>query len=515
MGSGRHPDQEHSLPKTPMTSQFALSRFPWQDRSGNIAVPRRPSTILFAVVLTVGLVVRLLALRTSLAQQNSDTAVVYLMARHVTHGDIRVFYWGQFYGGTLLQLTAGMLFWLTGPSFAVLQIVEIAFWLAACLLLRSVVAHGVGPVAGDLAGCFFWVAAPFMVSFSFTDPGFVGDAIAIGLAAIRLAQARGARPGVTGCLGVGLCLGLALWTSPVALAFAVPAALWVGYRARRLIPLGAVMVGAVVGAVPWLYETEKSHFKTLQQLPGPPESPFARFVHVFTAVVPAAGGVIGGPTARAIGIVVLSTVVVATAAALWRRNATVTLLGMSGLLAAAVVVASRVPIDPTQPRYATYLLPSLAALLAWGLTRVPLAAAAAAVVLVSSWTIGTTWNSTNGLEAVPQPAIGKPIATLAARLEREGRTDVWADYWIAFMLSAATQERIVAGDLSPRREESYLIRAAQAPKTTVVLYPGRENEQALRALRGLPPHTRALVGPFAIWMFDERVDVGSYLQASY
>jgi hypothetical protein len=92
---------------------------------------------------------------------------------------------------------------------------------------------------------------------------------------------------------------------------------------------------------------------------------------------------------------------------------------------------------------------------------------------------------------------------------------VWADYWIAYMLSASTQERIVAGDLSPRREESYLIRAANAPKTTVIVYPGRENDQTLRALPGLPPHKRFLVGPFAVWAFDTQTDVARHLLASY
>ena len=479
-----------------------------------LASARRPSTVLFGLVLVAGLVLRLLALRTSLAQQNSDTAVVYLMARHVTHGDIRVFYWGQFYGGTLLQLTAGLLFWLIGPSFAALQIVEIVFWLAACLLLRSVVAKGVGAVAGDLAGCLFWLAAPFMVGFSFTDPGFVGDALVIGLAAIRLAQGPSDKAGVRRCLGVGFCLGLALWTSPVALALAVPATLWVCVRVRSAWAAGLGVAAAAAGAVPWLYETAKSHFKTLHQLPGPPESPIGRYLHVFTQVVPAAGGVVEISAARAIGAAALVTVLLGTALALRRRNPTMLVLGASGLLAPAVIVASRVPIDPTQPRYATYLLPALAALIAWALSRVRLAGPVA-VIVVSSWTIGTVWNSTNGLAAVSNPAIGTPITALAARLERTGRTDVWADYWIAYMLSAATQERIVAGDLSPRREESYLIRAAQAPKTTVVLYPGRENEQALRAVKGLPPHERTLVGPFAVWTFNTRTDVDRYLQASY
>jgi hypothetical protein len=477
-------------------------------------VTRRPSTLVFGVVVVAGLVLRLLALRTSLAQQNSDSAVVYLMARHVAHGELRVFFWGQFYGGTVLQLITGMLFWLTGPHFATLQIVEIMFWLAACLLLRSVVAHGAGAVAGDLAGCFFWLATPLMVSISFSDGGFVGSGLAIGLAAVRLAQIPGRNAGSPRCLAVGFFLGLALWTSPLALAFAVPATLRVGLRVRTAGAVAAGLAGSAVGAVPWLYETVKSHYKTLHQLPGRPESSVARYLHVFTEVIPGAGGLGVGPLARTIGVAALVTIVLGTAIALRRRNPTILVLGLSALLAAAVVVEARVAVDPTAARYATYLIPSLAAVIAWALSRVPLVGVAA-VILVSSWTIGTVWNSTNGLAAVSNPAIGTPITTLAARLEAMGRTDVWADYWIAYMLSAATQERIIAGDLSPRREESYLIRAKQAPKTTIVLYPGRENEQALSALRGLPPHTRTLVGPFSVWTFNTRVDVDQYLQAAY
>jgi hypothetical protein len=474
---------------------------------------RRPSTVGFAVIVLVGLVLRLLALRTSLAQQDSDKAVVYLMARHVSHGDWRVFYWGQFYGGTLLQLSAGVLFWLTGPSFAVLQVVEIAYWLAACLLLRSVVAKGVGTAAGDLAGSIFWLAAPLMVSISFSDPGFVGDGIAIGLATVRLAQGSG-EAGSRRCLGVGFFLGLALWTSPVALAFAVPAALWACLRVRSARAVVAGLAGAGVGALPWLLETAKSHFKTLQTLPGLPESRFSRYLHVYTQVIPGAGGLGESAAARAIGLVALAIILLGTAAAVWRRNPTMLVLGASALIAPAVISASNVAVDPTAARYATYFIPVLAAVVAWALCRVRVAGVAV-VCLVCAWTIGTVWNSTNGLAAVPDPAIGTPITALATYLEQHGRTDVWADYWIAYMLSAATQERVIAGDLSPRREESYLIRAAEAPKTTVVLYPGRENEQALRAVAGLPPHKRTLVGPFAVWTFDTRTDVDRYLQAPY
>lgn len=67
----------------------------------------------------------MLCLRSPFGQQDSDHSVVYLQARHVMQGDFDVFYWGQHYGGTLFQLTAGGLFRLVGPSFAALQIVEI------------------------------------------------------------------------------------------------------------------------------------------------------------------------------------------------------------------------------------------------------------------------------------------------------------------------------------------------------------------------------------------------------
>ena len=424
---------------------------------------------MFGVVIAAGLALRLLALRTSLAQQSSDEAVVYLMARHVAHGDFRVFYWGQFYGGTIVQLTAGTLFWLIGPSFPALQIVEIGFWLAACLLLRSVVARGAGTVAGDLAGCLFWFAAPLIFRLSFSDGGFVGDGVAIGLAAMWLAQRAGARAGSRWCLGVGFCLGLALWTSPLSLSLAAPATLWVCVRVRTARGAVAGLVGAAAGALPWLYETQKSHFKTLHQLPGHPDNPLARYLRVFTQIIPGAGGLDASTGTRAIGLAALAIVLLGTAAALRRWNPTMLVLGASALLAPVLIVTSRVAVDPTASRYATYLIPSLAAMITWALSRVQLASVAA-VLLVSSWTIGTVWNSTNGLAAVAHPAIGTPISVLAARLERMGRTDVWADYWIAYMLSAATQERIIAGDLSPRREESYLIRAAQAPKTTVVLF---------------------------------------------
>ena len=61
---------------------------PWDRFTGR---SQALSAAVYVVVLVGGLALRLLALRTSVAGQNADSAVVYVMARHAAHGDWRVF----------------------------------------------------------------------------------------------------------------------------------------------------------------------------------------------------------------------------------------------------------------------------------------------------------------------------------------------------------------------------------------------------------------------------------------
>jgi hypothetical protein len=477
----------------------------------------RLSTILFVVVVSGGLAFRLVALRTSVAQQNADSAVVYLMARHAAHGDWRVFLWGQFYGGTLLQLTAGALFRVIGSSFAALQVVEIGYWLGACLLLRSVVATAAGRVAGNLAGAFFWLGAPLLFTISFSDGGFYGDGLVIALAAIRIAQGAGRRPGSVRSFAIGLCLGLALWTYSLALVIALPAAVWLCVRIRSVRAALACLGGLVIGAAPWLYETKVSGFATLRTVYGPPGiGPGTRFLRVFTQIVPAAAGF--GPAStwgKLVGISFLVVAVVGIGVAAWRRNVPLLVLSASALTVPIAIVASHAWVFPGAARYATYLLPGVAAILGWALSRTRGLAVlgGCAVVLISAWTITTVWNASNSFAAVPDPAVGRPASDIGAWLERKHRAAIWADYGIAYLIAAATQERVTAGDFDPRREESYLNAAAAAPRTTVVILPGMTNEKSLRALPRLPRHSRTLIDGWAVWAFDSRVDVGSHLES--
>jgi hypothetical protein len=469
----------------------------------------RTLVLLFVLVLLAGLVLRALALRTSMARQDSDTSVVYLMARHAAQGDVRPFFWGQQYGGTLIQLTAGALFLVVKPSFVALQLVEIGFWLAACVLLRSVVAAGCGTDAGNIAGALFWLASRFLVIMSFSDPGFYGSGLVMGLAAIRLAQAAGDRVNVRTAGAMGLCLGLGLWTTPFALALGGPAALWFVARVRSKWPALVGLGTLLAGAAPWLWANVHTGLASLEPLAQTNSGWVARLVHVFTWLVPAMAGCSpASPQGRVIAGLAVMSVVGGIVVAAWKQSPTLAVLSLSAVLVALVVVAADVSVVPAAGRYAIFLLPAVLGVLGCSFGRRPLPGALL-VGLVALLTVRSVWQTTDGLRPVPEPAIGIETSKLATYLEQQGRTAVWADYWESYLLSAATDERIRAAALAPsqyRREPSYEVAASQARQTTLVLFAGRENDASLQRRRDLPAHRRTLVGPFAVWVFDDRFD---------
>ena len=472
------------------------------------------STTVFVVVLVGGLVFRLLALRTGLAQQNSDTAVVYLMARHVAHGDLRVFYWGQSYGGTMIQLATGAVFWLIGPSFPALQAVEIAFWLASSLIFRSIVAKSCGRLAGDVSASVFWLAAPYVVTISFSDPGFYGDGLVLGLAAIRVVQGDWRRPELQ-ALTMGFVFGLGFWTTPLTLAFSVPAALLLLVRLRSLPSLFYEIAGGVVGAAPWIRANARTGFPSFHRLAGGAGGSMAsRYVHVFTELVPPLGGY--GPTStpgRLLAAAFVLTLTVGVIFAAWKRNAAMLLLGLSGLLLPAAVAASGVTVAPASVRYATLMVPAVLGILAWALNRRGLVILLLLGCLLPVWTAATLWNETDGLRPVADPEVGAPVALLGRYLEREDRRAVWGDYWVSYLLSAATQERVAAAALGVRRYFPYEDLAMVPRRTAVVLFAGGANDQTLSREPNLPSHTRTLVGPYAVWDFAARFEAPNYLTA--
>jgi hypothetical protein len=172
-----------------------------------------------------------------------------------------------------------------------------------------------------------------------------------------------------------------------------------------------------------------------------------------------------------------------------------------------------VAVLPLAARYATLMVPAAAAVVAWGVSRTP-AAAALTVAALCLWTVTGLADSTSGFQGVSVPTFGSDTAALGNYLERHGRTAVWADYWIAYLLSAATNERVIAAAIAPpvyRRERSYEVAAMRPRQTTVVVFADQDSDHTLREQPGLPRYRRVMLGPFAIWFFSRRVYVLNYV----
>lgn len=480
----------------------------------------RRTTLALGLLLVVGLAVRILVVQSNAYVFNSDTAVVYLMARHVAHGEIPAFFWGQFYGGTLLQITAGLVMMLVGPSLLTLAVVSALFWAAAALVLRAVVARSLGTTAGDLAATLFWFPGAIILGTSVADPGFYGPTMLIGLLAIWWAlRWASARPWWS-WLVLGLLGGLALWTSPVAVAFAAPGVVLAALRDPRwrmwLLFAGA----AVVAASAWIWGTVAGHLASIKPLGGlslHPESFASIFTTMFPAAFPGGRTELGG---FVIALATLTGIVALCIVAVRRRDAGLLLMAASTILVIGILVGGTgVRLAADSVRYSGYLIPGLATIVSLVLVRVgaakptgrlakvsfawvPLVAGGIAVVV----TIGLVGQQTGGFRPRSKPPIDADLVRVGQLLEDQGVQHAYGSYWAAYALSAATDERVTVASLAPRRYEPYEKLASRRSPEVIVVFAGAYNDSQLQSLSDIPPHTRTVVGGYAVYMFDRWFD---------
>src|SRR5690242_5063395 len=94
------------------------------ERLGGLAPTRWAVLVLIAGV--AGTAMRVWVYRSSLGIPDSDEAVVGLMARHFSGGELAVYFWGQAYGGSQEVLATVPVFWVAGSGWLTLRLVPIA-----------------------------------------------------------------------------------------------------------------------------------------------------------------------------------------------------------------------------------------------------------------------------------------------------------------------------------------------------------------------------------------------------
>jgi hypothetical protein len=96
-------------------------------------------------------------------------------------------------------------------------------------------------------------------------------------------------------------------------------------------------------------------------------------------------------------------------------------------------------------------------------------------------------------------------------LAAEGVDRAYADYWIAYPLTLATHERIVASPVDAVRSARLAAAVASAPRSTYIVFRERPRDDALRATltaRHIPFRHRA-VGRFSVYVLSQTLPPSS------
>lgn len=462
----------------------------------------------YAAALGVGLVLRLLVLRSTLGRVDADEAMGMLMARQAADGELRAFLWGQEFGGVPMTYLEAGLVRLVGSDPVVFRAVNVVLVLAVVEMVRRVGTRLFDGRVGDLAAALLWLFPALWLVESLREYEYLNPSL---LAALTTAWCalRWRDDGRRRWLFLmGWLSGLVFWVNPFAFALAGPAVAGVAWACRRrpgnLLRLAALVP---VGAAPWLWRNLHTGFATLDRPPA--EQPFTvRLLGSVTDVLPAVftmgNGVAVEPwVTTLLGVGLLAGAAAALEHGLRRGRPGFAACGAAGLVWPVLVAASGMLVAPSSYRYAFFLLPALCLLAAAVAARLPvrvtLLGLAAAVSLHGLVAYG------DGLRPAPRP--NPSVAAVADHLVAAGRTAAFGTYWVGYPVTLAADERAVVAPLTNDRYPEHTRLARAAPRSTYVVPAGGHADAAIStwvADVGVPVR-RSAFGSLAVHEFDRRV----------
>jgi hypothetical protein len=486
-----------------------------------------PPAVLGVVAATfiAGVVLRVWVLGSPLGDVDIDEATMDLQARAFLDGHPAVFFPTQGYGGTAETALVAAAFAVFGEGWLALKMVALGLhlaatvvtWRAACRLSSSTVGRLVPPM-------LLWVGSPFGIWESTKARGFYGVAIVLAAVVLLLVVRLHERPSRIDMAGLGLCLGLAVWTTPLLAAAVVPPVGWLAARRPGLWRRLPFLVGpALTGALPSIVWNVRNSWGSLES-PGTfgsswPErlgNRLERSASMTGFATPFDPDRRLLPTAVAVAL--LATLV---ALAAWSSRAAapgfvpVCVLGY-GVLQAFNGLAVAVGDDD---RYLYPMLPLVA--LVFGLAAdeggrrlrhapvIELGALGVAAFALSTWgLVGLRDVATkaNPDHFVASPGLEEVVAELEAR-----RVDVVTTDVVGHQIMFLSGGRVTASSFGVPRFDDVEVTAAEHGRCTYVLRRGHLDDLAPRQLsahleREGIAFDHEEIGTFALYVLSEPVD---------
>lgn len=216
----------------------------------------------FAGLLIVTLAPRLYLLHKSRAAPiDFDEAVVGLMARHILEGDFPIFYYGQYYMGTLEAFLAALVFTIFGAGPFVLKLAPLipfcGFLIAHYFLAIKIAGRRVATMATLLLA----VSPTFLTIWSMKARGGYTILLLLGACALLIAN-RMLETGYSrrDTALLGLVLGLAWWTHFLSIVYIAPIIILLLLRNERecFSSAGLFFAGSfLLGSLPfWIFNIQ-------------------------------------------------------------------------------------------------------------------------------------------------------------------------------------------------------------------------------------------------------------------
>ncbi|MDX6470348.1 MAG: hypothetical protein QOF75_2151 [Gaiellaceae bacterium] len=430
-----------------------------------------PGTALAAAGLALGVGLRVWILRSSQGALDADESVWGLMAIHVLHGHIPVFFWGQAYGGTQETLVTAALFWIFGTGTAALKTAPILFWAAATVLLWRVGRRTLGEPRARLAAALFWCWPLFFVWKSTRAHGFYGAALVFGLWAMLAALRLRERPSTADDVQLGLALGLGWWATPQIAILGLPAVIWLVVTRRQALRGAPVAFCAfLVGSLPWWIYNIRHSWASLNT--GRDESSKLGHLHnLFSSTLPTGLGLrlpfsLEWVPNVEVGVVAYVLLLAGLAWLFVRRPAGLGLPLLAAGLFPVLYAASPYTWLNLEPRYLTEISPVLVLLVAYaarGAVRATAIFAAAAALSVG----GTALMIEHDLAASHAGGVALPadFGPLIRTLHANHVDRAWATYWIGYRITFESRETIIAA--SPGSSLYHLRHGVVVPSPTL------------------------------------------------
>jgi len=220
---------------------------------------------------------RITLLATTFTRLDADQAIVGLMAFHIQAGDRPVFFYGQPYQGSVEAYGAALFFRLFGAGAWTARLPTLLFSIAFVGAVYWLGRLLYGPYIALLSALFLALGPLILISASTACGfGYIEVMVCGTLLFLLLSRYPDLRsmPIPVG-LVCGLLSGFGLWTQPLMVEYMLPAGIALAARlsyengggGRRIaLSLGALLLGAALGAAPLLADNLSRHWETLTYL---------------------------------------------------------------------------------------------------------------------------------------------------------------------------------------------------------------------------------------------------------